>query len=182
MHLNFIQSLYFIILNNCKSNHDLPLRPIHKAIGPSKPYPFLLPPLLIPTFNCLHQPQIYLDVTSIEPIPTRGSSCMMKRLFLFMNVYTQSFVSSLSCIHNTNHNKQQPYPKQGMRHTMASPCSLKSILRQKKIYGNSNISPCKKCNLKKFSKRNQNPSRYYESVINLKFQHKPKYHLSKIHI
>jgi hypothetical protein len=34
---------------------------------------------------------------------------------------------------------------------------------------------------KKSSKRNQNPSRYYNSIItNLKFQHKPKYHLSKI--
>jgi hypothetical protein len=29
-------------------------------------------------------------------------------------------------------------------------------------------------------KENQNPSRYYNSIINLKFQHKPKYHLSKI--
>jgi hypothetical protein len=29
---------------------------------------------------------------------------------------------------------------------------------------------------KKSSKRNQNPSRYYNSIIhNLKFQHKPKY-------
>ncbi len=29
------------------------------------------------------------------------------------------------------------------------------------------------------SKGNQNPSRYYNSIItNLKFQHKPKYHLS----
>jgi len=34
---------------------------------------------------------------------------------------------------------------------------------------------------KKPSKRNQNPSRYYDPIItNLKFQHKPKYHLSKI--
>jgi hypothetical protein len=32
---------------------------------------------------------------------------------------------------------------------------------------------------KNFSKRNQNPSRYYNSVTNLQFQHKPKYHLSK---
>jgi len=31
------------------------------------------------------------------------------------------------------------------------------------------------------SERNQNPSRYYyNSITNLKFQHKPKYHLSKI--
>jgi hypothetical protein len=33
--------------------------------------------------------------------------------------------------------------------------------RQKKNYGNSNISPCKNIMLKKSSKRNQNPSRYY---------------------
>ncbi len=34
---------------------------------------------------------------------------------------------------------------------------------------------------KKSSKRNQNPSRYYyNSITNLKFQHKPKYHFSKI--
>jgi hypothetical protein len=34
---------------------------------------------------------------------------------------------------------------------------------------------------KKSSKGNQNPSRYYNSITNLQFQHKPKkYHLSKI--
>jgi len=33
---------------------------------------------------------------------------------------------------------------------------------------------------KKSSKRNQKISRYYNSITNLKFQHKPKYHLSKI--
>jgi hypothetical protein len=33
---------------------------------------------------------------------------------------------------------------------------------------------------KKSSKRNQNPSSYYNSITNLKFQHKPKYHLKKI--
>jgi hypothetical protein len=32
---------------------------------------------------------------------------------------------------------------------------------------------------KKSSKRNQNPSRYLNSITNLKFEHKPKYHLSK---
>jgi hypothetical protein len=38
-----------------------------------------------------------------------------------------------------------------------------------------------KYNLQKSSKTNQNPLRYYNSTItNLKFQHKPKYHLSKI--
>jgi len=30
------------------------------------------------------------------------------------------------------------------------------------------------CNLQKSSKRNQNPSRYYNSITNLKFEHKPK--------
>jgi hypothetical protein len=63
---------------------------------------------------------------------------------------------------------------------MALPFTLKSTLRQKKNYGNSNISPYKNIIFKKSSKRNQNPSRYYyNSVTNLKFQHKPKYHLSK---
>jgi len=33
--------------------------------------------------------------------------------------------------------------KQGVRHTLALPFTLKSILRQKKNYGNSNISPYK---------------------------------------
>jgi hypothetical protein len=62
---------------------------------------------------------------------------------------------------------------------VALPFTLKSILRQKKKknYGNSNISPCKNIpNLqKRSSKRNQNPSRYYNSGTNLKFQHKPKH-------
>jgi hypothetical protein len=35
-----------------------------------------------------------------------------------------------------------------------------SILRQKKNYGNSNISQCKNIIFKESSKRNQNPSRY----------------------
>jgi hypothetical protein len=63
---------------------------------------------------------------------------------------------------------------------MALPFALESSLRQKKNYGNSNISPCKNIIFKKSSKRNQTPSRYYNSITDLKFQHKPKYHLSKI--
>ncbi len=52
---------------------------------------------------------------------------------------------------------------------------------QKENYRSSNISRCKNKIFKKSSMRNQNPSRYYNSIIiNLKFQHKPKYHLSKI--
>jgi hypothetical protein len=51
-------------------------------------------------------------------------------------------------------------------HIVALPSTLKGILKPKKNYENSNISPCK----------------YLEGscvVTNLKFQHKPKYHLSK---
>jgi hypothetical protein len=70
--------------------------------------------------------------------------------------------------------------KQGVCHTLALPYALKSILREKKNYGNSNISPLKNIIFKKSFKRNQNPSRYYNSITNLKFQYKPKYHLSKI--
>jgi hypothetical protein len=54
--------------------------------------------------------------------------------------------------------------KQGVGHTAALPFTLKSILRQKKNYGNSNISPCKNIIFKKCSKRNQNPSRYYNFI------------------
>jgi hypothetical protein len=68
----------------------------------------------------------------------------------------------------------------GVCHTVALPFALKRILRQNKNYGNSNISPCKNIIFKKSSKRNQNPSRYYNSTTTVKFQLKPKYHLSKI--
>jgi hypothetical protein len=61
-----------------------------------------------------------------------------------------------------------------------SHCDL-AIYIKNKNYGNSNISPCTNIIFKKkSSKRNQNPSRYHNSNTNLKFQHKPKYHLSKI--
>jgi hypothetical protein len=54
--------------------------------------------------------------------------------------------------------------KQGVCHTtVALPFTVKSISRQKKNNGNSNISPCKNTIFKKSSKTNQNPSRYYKS-------------------
>jgi hypothetical protein len=68
--------------------------------------------------------------------------------------------------------------KQGVCHTVALPFTHKRILRQKKNYGKSNISPCNNIIFKKSSKRSQNPSRYYNSVTDLKLQHKPK--ISKI--
>jgi hypothetical protein len=57
----------------------------------------------------------------------------------------------------------------------------KYLKAKKKNYENSYISACKNIIFKKSSKKNQNPSRYYNSITtNLKFQHKPKYHVSKI--
>jgi hypothetical protein len=94
-------------------------------------------------------------------------------------VLTIGYSSSGSLLNQMTHHHQQ---QQGVCHTSALPFRFKSILRQKKNYRNSNISPCKNVIFKKSSsKRNQNPSRYYNSITNLKFQqHKPKYHLSKI--
>jgi hypothetical protein len=52
--------------------------------------------------------------------------------------------------------------KQGVCHTLALPFTLKVKLRQKTNYENSNISPCKNIIFKKkSSKRNKNPSTYY---------------------
>jgi len=56
---------------------------------------------------------------------------------------------------------------------------IKVIFRQKKNYGNSNTSPYKYMTFEKSSKRNQNPSTYYNIITHLKFQHKPKYQISK---
>jgi hypothetical protein len=51
--------------------------------------------------------------------------------------------------------------KKGAYQIVALPFTLKSILRRKKNYGNSNISPCKNIIFKVSS---QNPSRYCNSI------------------
>jgi hypothetical protein len=77
--------------------------------------------------------------------------------------------------------KQGAFKTRRNCHILTLPFTLKRILRQKKKnYGNSNILSCKNIIFKKSSKTNQNPSRYYNFTANLKFQHKPKYRLSKI--
>jgi len=53
----------------------------------------------------------------------------------------------------TSKAKQEVQTKQGVHHIVALPFTLKSILRQKKKYRNSNISPCKKYNLLKKSSK-----------------------------
>jgi hypothetical protein len=63
---------------------------------------------------------------------------------------------------------------------VALPFTLKSILRQKKNYGNSNISPYKNIIFKKSSEKKPKILQVIITLrTNLKFQHMPKYHLSK---
>jgi len=69
--------------------------------------------------------------------------------------------------------------KQAVCHTVALPFTLKRILRQKKNYGNSNISPCK--NILIFKKSFKTKTKIFQdSITNPKFQHEPKNHVSKI--
>jgi hypothetical protein len=56
---------------------------------------------------------------------------------------------------------------------------IKMYLKAKEELWKLNISPCKNIIFKKSSKRKENPSRYHKSISNLKFQHKPKYQVSK---
>jgi hypothetical protein len=92
--------------------------------------------------------------------------------FIFEFLFRFSFFCEIS-----------PVKTRGVSHTVALPSTLKSILRQKKNYENSNISPCQNIIFKK------NPikeTKILQDIITLtnlkfqKFQHKPKYHLSKI--
>jgi hypothetical protein len=57
---------------------------------------------------------------------------------------------------------------------------IKKYLKAKEELWKLKYFTMQKYNLENSFKRNQNPSRYYNSIANLKFQHKPKYHLSKI--
>jgi hypothetical protein len=84
------------------------------------------------------------------------------------------------CLKVKSSNLCRGFNNQGVCHTMSLPFTLKIILKQKKKYVNSNIFTMQKYNLQKSFKRNQNPSRYYNSKTNFKFQHKLKYHFSKI--
>jgi hypothetical protein len=59
---------------------------------------------------------------------------------------------------------------------------MKKCLKAKEELWKLKYFTMQKYNLQKknFKKKPKNPSKYYNYVINLKFQHKPKYHLSKI--
>jgi hypothetical protein len=104
---------------------------------------------------------------------TKSAQCAIIHLPL-SNCYQEAMWFSRPQHHNTKKHKET----RGVSYCGLA-IYIKKVSRQKKNYGNSNISPCKNIIFKKPSKRNQNPSRYYNSVTSLKFQHKPKYHISK---
>jgi hypothetical protein len=65
--------------------------------------------------------------------------------------------------------------EQGVCHALALPFTLKNYLKAKEELWKLKYFTMQKYNLpKKSSKKTQNPSRYYNSITNLKFQHKPK--------
>jgi hypothetical protein len=78
--------------------------------------------------------------------------------------------------------KPQKKRKQGVVSHYGLAIYSKKYLKAKEKLWKLKYFTMQKCNLKKkSSKRNQNSSQYYNSIItNLKFQRKPKYHLSKI--
>ncbi len=100
----------------------------------------------------------------------------------FFKLFSLQFLCSSSRKDPNQSGSESGIGPHNITHNLRLDITLTSILRQKKKnYGNSNISPCNLYNLqKKSSKRNQNPPRDHNSITNLKFQHKPKYHLSKI--
>jgi hypothetical protein len=57
---------------------------------------------------------------------------------------------------------------------------IKKHLKAKEESWKFKYSSMQKYNLPKNPLKKPNPSRYHNSVTNLKFQDKPKYHLSKI--
>jgi hypothetical protein len=62
---------------------------------------------------------------------------------------------------------------------VALPFTVKTYLKAKEELWKLKYFTMQKCNVQKNPLKETNPSRYYNSVTNLKFQHKPKYHLSK---
>jgi hypothetical protein len=74
------------------------------------------------------------------------------------NTFWQSngfLLQSLNCRFEKVSSQSLKGYQQGVCHTVALPLTLKSILRQKKNYGNSNISPYKNIIFQKSSKENK---------------------------
>jgi hypothetical protein len=150
-----------------------------RIVMPSIHMPISTTQAVLPLTNCLLG----------FPLPPRVCSCWLfhylnwkwGRSCLLVFVVVMDDCIKIMFLSLQTMNPTYLHVKQGwVCHTVALPFTLKCILRQKKNDGNSNISPCKNIIFQKSSKRNQNPSRYYNSITNLEFQHKSKYHLSKI--
>jgi len=83
-------------------------------------------------------------------------------------------------------NQKKKWTNKGcVTYTVALPFTLKSNYlkaKRRRIMETQIFHHAKIIIFRKSSKRNQNPSRYYYNSIitHLKFQHKPKYRLSKI--
>jgi hypothetical protein len=67
----------------------------------------------------------------------------------FFRSYPEHYFKRLRPPPSRKKTKKQTKTKQGVCHIVSLPFTLKNILRQKKNYENSNISPCKKYNLQK---------------------------------
>jgi hypothetical protein len=92
-----------------------------------------------------------------------------KVLLIFVEIVENQTPHLWKFIYHHNHWVTNTKTQQGVYHTVALPFTLNSILRQKKNYGDSNISPCKciifknpriKIDLLLFPKC-QNPLGYY---------------------
>jgi len=74
--------------------------------------------------------------------------------------------------------------RRSVSHCGLAICIKKYLKAKEELWKNSNISPCKSMIFKKSSKRNQNPSRYYNSIITKLISSfntsLAKYHFSKI--
>jgi hypothetical protein len=70
----------------------------------------------------------------------------------------------------------------GVSHCGGLAIYMKKYLKakEKRIMATQIFHHVKTQSSKNSSTRNQNASRYYNSAPNLKFQHKPKYHVSNI--
>jgi hypothetical protein len=140
-----------------------------------------------PSHNALQNQAVStLLYTSTKKQTFSGGSVMYRNLgdFIFLwncflnSGYSQAQkISSIYCFkfHFFKISKQGVCVCVCVCDTVALPFTLKSIWRQKKNYVNSNIFTMQKYTLQKSSKRNQNPSRYYNSITDLKFQHKQRY-------
>ncbi len=77
--------------------------------------------------------------------------------------------------------KEKKIPTRGMSHYGLA-IYIKRYFKGKEELWKLQYFTMQKYNLQKlfYQKKSQNPLSYYNSITNLKFQHRPKYHLSKL--